>query len=178
MAMTDVHQLAAWIDAARPLRLVDVRTPGEFESAQIACAVNLPLDRLATRVDELRQSSDPIVLICRSDQRARQAQAQLRHAGVRETTVLEGGMLAWEAAGLPVRRGRQRISLERQVRITAGGISAAGALLALTISSWFAVVPLIIGSGLLFSGVTDTCGMALVLARLPYNRASAQTAGD
>jgi len=82
-------------------------------------------------------------------------------------------MRGWLAVGLPVNRGHERISLERQVRIAAGLLSATGAFLALLISPWFAAIPAFVGSGLVFSGVTDTCTMGMLLARLPYNRASA-----
>lgn len=71
---------------------------------------------------------------------------------------------------MPVRRGPKRISLERQVRIAAGALRAAGALLVLVASPWFALLPLFVGSGLVFAGVTDTCAMGMLLARLPYNR--------
>ncbi|WP_228281742.1 YgaP-like transmembrane domain [Rubrobacter marinus] len=84
--------------------------------------------------------------------------------------VLEGGMGAWVAAGKPVERGRGRISMERQVRIVAGALAAAGGVLALTVSPRFGALPAAVGAGLVFAGVTDTCGMASVLSKLPYNR--------
>jgi hypothetical protein len=84
--------------------------------------------------------------------------------------VLDGGMNGWLTAGQPVRRGPRRLSLERQVRIVAGSLAAAGAVLALLVSPLFALLPAFVGSGLVFAGVTDTCGMALLLSRLPYNR--------
>lgn len=84
--------------------------------------------------------------------------------------VLDGGMNAWIQAGLPVERGPKRISLERQVRIVAGSLAAAGGILALAVNPLFALLPAFVGSGLVFAGVTDTCGMAMLLSRLPYNR--------
>ena len=83
---------------------------------------------------------------------------------------MEGGTLAWEQAGYPVVRGRKTMSLERQVRIAAGGIAFVGAVLALSVDAWFAGIPAFIGAGLVFAGVTDTCGMGMVLARMPWNR--------
>ena len=65
------------------------------------------------------------------------------------------------------------MSLERQVRIAAGTLAAAGGFLALLVSPWFAAIPAFVGTGLVFAGVTDTCAMGLLLARLPYNRTSA-----
>jgi hypothetical protein len=83
---------------------------------------------------------------------------------------VEGGTLAWEQANGPVERGRKAISLERQVRIAAGSLVLVGAVLALTVSAWFALLPAFVGAGLIFSGVTDTCGMGLMLVRMPWNQ--------
>lgn len=153
------------------IRFLDVRTPGEFESDHICGAYNVPLDALGERAAELSSSlSDPVMLVCQSGQRARQAGAMLRQAGMVNLHVLEGGVNAWLAAGLPTVRGTKRMSLERQVRIVAGGLAAIGGVLALVVNPWFAALPAFIGSGLVFSGVTDTCTMAMVLAKLPYNR--------
>ncbi len=169
--MLDARTVAGLAQTRPELRLIDVRTPGEYEVLHIRGAYNVPLDHLAEHATDLRAAvSTPVVLICQSGGRARQAEAALKRAGMPNLHVLDGGMNAWLAAGLPVVRGAARLSLERQVRIAAGGLAATGALLALTVNPAFAVVPLLVGSGLVFAGVTDRCGMALVLARLPYNR--------
>jgi rhodanese-related sulfurtransferase len=153
------------------VRLLDVRTPGEFESAHVSGAYNVPLDLLPEHAAEIRAAHQhPVVLVCQSGQRARKAEVLLREAGMANLGVLDGGMKAWLDAALPVVRLRARMSLERQVRIAAGSLGAIGAVLALTVHPYFAGVPLVIGSGLVFSGMTDTCGMAMLLARLPYNR--------
>ncbi len=160
------------------IRFLDVRTPGEFESDHIRGAYNVPLDALGERAAELSSSlSDPVMLVCQSGQRARQADAMLRQAGMANLHVLEGGVNAWLAAGLPTVRGTKRMSLERQVRIVAGGLAAVGGVLALVVNPWFAALPAFIGSGLVFSGVTDPCTMATVLAKLPYNRPPACDVG-
>lgn len=153
------------------LRLLDVRTPGEFESAHIPGAYNVPLDTLAEHRREIRNVSDaPIVLICQSGQRACKADDALRAAGLSNLHVLEGGMNAWLAAGFEAVRGRKRVSLERQVRIVAGALAATGGILALLVHPYFAAIPAFVGSGLVFAGVTDTCMMGMLLARLGYNR--------
>ena len=153
------------------VRLLDVRTPGEFEAEHIAGAYNVPLDTLDEHGAEIRaRVADPVVLVCRSGQRARKAEEALRGAGMTNLYLLDGGMAAWVAAGLPVRRGVPRMSLERQVRIAAGGLAAAGGFLALFVDPLFAIVPAFIGSGLVFAGVTDTCMLGMLLARLPHNR--------
>lgn len=164
----EAHHLATENPA---IRFLDVRTPGEFESEHMRGAYNVPLDTLGEHAAELSSRlSDPVVLVCQSGQRARQADATLRRAGMANLHVLEGGVNAWLAAGLPTVRGTKRMSLERQVRIVAGGLAAVGGVLALAVNPWFAVLPAVVGSGLVFAGVTDTCTMAMLLAKLPYNR--------
>jgi rhodanese-related sulfurtransferase len=164
-------ELAAVLREGAPVRLLDVRTPGEYEAAHISGAYNVPLDTLGEHGAELRATVDePVVLVCQSGQRARKAEEALRTAGMPNLHVLDGGVNGWVAAGQPIIRGATRISLERQVRIVAGTLAAAGGLLAVTVNPLFALVPAFVGSGLVFAGVTDTCGMAMVLSRLPYNR--------
>jgi rhodanese-related sulfurtransferase len=155
-----------------------VRTPGEFATAHIPGAYNVPLDTLAEHAREIRTVVDaPIVLVCQSGNRARQADAALRSLGMSNLHLLDGGMSAWQASGLPVNRGAQRMSLERQVRIAAGAMVAIGAILALTVHPLFALLSAFVGSGLVFAGVTDTCMMGLLLARLPYNQVNSCDVG-
>lgn len=160
---------------ARPdVRLLDVRTAGEYEAVHIAGAYNVPLDTLGEHAADIRAHVDePVVLVCQSGARARRAEEALRTAGMPQLHVLEGGVNGWVAEGRPVRRGAARISLERQVRIAAGALAATGGFLALLADPLFAAVPAFIGSGLVFAGVTDTCAMGMLLARLPYNRPAA-----
>lgn len=164
--------LQALLAANAAARILDVRTSSEFENAHIEGAYNVPLDQLNEHAHEVRAASGPVILLCQSGQRARKADARLRAAGMGNIHVLDGGMNAWIAAGQPVRRVRARISLERQVRMTAGAIVALGSLAALFVSPALAWLPALVGGGLVFSGVTDTCGMGMLLAKLPYNRAA------
>jgi rhodanese-related sulfurtransferase len=170
-AVLSGEQLAGLMAQRRDLRILDVRTPGEYESLHIRGAYNVPLSTLGEHADEIRATvNEPVVLICQSGNRARQAELALRECSMSNVHVLEGGMAGWTALGLPVERGRKRLSLERQVRILAGGMAAVGGVLALAVNPLFALVPTFVGSGLVFAGVTDTCGMAMVLSRLGYNR--------
>jgi rhodanese-related sulfurtransferase len=170
-AVLSGEQLAGLMAQRRVLRILDVRTPGEYESMHIRGAYNVPLSTLGEHADEIRATvNEPVVLICQSGNRARQAELALRECSMSNVHVLEGGMAGWTALGLPVERGRKRLSLERQVRILAGGMAAVGGVLALAVNPLFALVPTFVGSGLVFAGVTDTCGMAMVLSRLGYNR--------
>lgn len=166
-------QLAELLGERPDVRLLDVRTPGEYESVHIRGAYNVPLDTLGEHGDDIRAVRTPVVLVCQSGSRARRAEEALRGAGMPNLHVLDGGMNGWVSAGRPVQRGAERISLERQVRIAAGSLAALGALLALLallVNPMFALLPAFVGSGLVFAGVTDTCGMAMLLSRLPYNR--------
>jgi len=152
-------------------RLLDVRTPGEYETARIRGAYNVPLDQLGEHAEEIRASvDDPVVLICQSGARARKAEEALRQCTMKNLHVLDGGMSGWIAAGRDVERAAKRMSLERQVRVVAGSMAALGGLLALTVNPLFAILPAFIGGGLVFAGLTDTCGMGMVLSRLAYNR--------
>ncbi len=155
------------------VRVLDVRTVSEFENAHIAGAYNVPLDQLNEHAAELRHASEGlVVLVCQSGQRAQKAEALLRDAGMPSARVLEGGMRAWLDERLPTTRVRARVSLERQVRMVAGALVAFGSLAALAISSLWAAVPAAIGLGLVFAGITDTCAMGMLLAKLPYNRST------
>jgi rhodanese-related sulfurtransferase len=155
------------------VRILDVRTPGEFDSAHIRGAYNVPLDTLPEHAREIGTVTEaPVVLVCQSGQRARKADDALRAVGMANVHILEGGMNAWVAAGLDVVRGRQRMSIERQVRMVAGAMAATGGILALVVNPLFAAIPAAVGSGLVFAGLTDTCTMGMMLARLPYNRAA------
>jgi len=152
-------------------RVLDVRTPGEFESAHIRGAYNVPVDTIAEHAREIGTATGaPIVLVCQSGNRARKAEDTLRAVGMSNLHIVDGGMNAWVAAGLAVVRVRNRISLERQVRIVAGTLAATGGMLALLVNPLFASIPAVVGSGLVFAGLTDTCAMGMLLARLPYNR--------
>jgi rhodanese-related sulfurtransferase len=165
------RDLAELIAQCPELRILDVRTPGEYESVHITGAYNVPLDTLGEHGADIRAHvNEPVVLVCQSGQRARKAEEALKTAGMPNLHVLDGGVNGWVAAGLPVRRGRKRVSLERQVRIVAGALAAIGGLLAVGVSPVFGVLSAFIGGGLVFAGITDTCGMAYVLSALPYNR--------
>lgn len=164
-------EVAGLVQHEPRVRLLDVRTAGEYESVHIGGAYNVPLDTLSEHSREIQASvQDPIVLVCQSGQRARRAEEALRAAGLENLHVLDGGVNAWIAAGLPVVRGAKKLSLERQVRVAAGAMAAAGGLLAATLHPGFGWLAAFVGGGLVFAGLTDTCGMAMLLAKLPYNR--------
>lgn len=148
-------------------RLIDVRTPAEFREAHVQGADNEPLDTL----DPARHTGDqPLYVICKAGGRGRTACERLVAAGRENVFNVEGGTQACIAAGLPIARGKGTISLERQVRITAGSLVLVGAALAWFVHPVWVGLSAFVGAGLVFAGVTDTCGMGMLLARLPWNR--------
>jgi rhodanese-related sulfurtransferase len=152
--------------------VIDVRTPGEFESIHLPMAKNRPLEQLGRHQEEIRELVDQgreIVLMCRSGARAHQAQERLAAAGLPTLPILEGGMVAWQAADGEVVRDVIRWDLERQVRLVAG------LLVALSIAVSIVLPPArfvagFIGLGLTFAALTNTCAMGMALSKLPYNR--------
>jgi rhodanese-related sulfurtransferase len=166
-------QLESCRRSGETVDLIDVRTPSEYREVHADLARNVPLDRLDPHV-VMKARADatgrPLYVICRSGSRGKQACQAFIAAGYSNVVNVEGGTLAWEQAGLPVVRGKKAISLERQVRIAAGSLVLLGAVLAVLVDTWFAGLSGVVGAGLVFAGVTDTCGMGLLLARMPWNR--------
>lgn len=171
MSSVDPRTVHAQRSEGTPCLYIDVRTPLEHREVHAEGTTLLPLDRLdAEAVRQLRRSDEPIYLFCRSGNRASQAQEKLEAAGLTGLHVVEGGTDAWTAAGLPVVTGKKGMSLERQVRIAAGFLVVLGVVLALTVHPWALGLSAFIGAGLMFAGITDWCGLGLVMARMPWNR--------
>jgi len=166
-------ELQKRLQADPNLLLLDVRTPVEYAEVHVPLARNEPLDRL--RPEDYRASKGspddrPLYLLCRSGGRATKAAEKFAAAGQDRGVVVEGGTEAWIAAGLPVDRGTvTAISLERQVRIAAGALVLLGVLLGWLVHPAFFGLSGFVGAGLVFAGITDFCGMGLLLARMPWN---------
>src|SRR6516165_4132408 len=157
----------------RRIDLLDVRTPVEYRELHVAAARNVPLDKLdPAAVMQARNGSkdEPLYLICRSGSRGRQACEKFLASGFTNVINVEGGTLACVECGLPVIRGKKAISLERQVRIAAGLLVLIGSLLGWLVHPVFIGLAAFVGAGLVFAGITDTCGMGMLLARMPWNQ--------
>lgn len=155
------------------LRILDVRTGGEFETVHIPGSYNVPLDNLSEHVRDLADVDRPVVLVCQSGGRATRAHEKLASAGKQTLHVLEGGISAWQAAGGDVVAGDTgRWAMDRQVRLVAGFMVVAGVLVSIVVPplKWLAAA---VGAGLFYSAVSNTCAMASLLAKLPYNRSDA-----
>ena len=152
------------------LRVIDVRTGGEFAAVHIPGAHNVPLDTLGEHLRDLADLETAVVLVCQSGARSRRAHEQLAGAGKQHLRTLDGGMNAWTAAGGNVVHGDStKWAMDRQVRFTAGLIALLAVLVSVFVpkAKWLAGG---VGGGLFFSAVTNTCAMGSVLAKLPYNQ--------
>ncbi len=176
MSVTTISpkQLHDLVQAGEPVELIDVRTPVEFREVHVTFARNIPLDQLDPKQLTVGQagSQKPVYVICRSGSRGKQACDKIAAHGFANVVNVEGGTMAWDQAGLPVVRGQRTISLERQVRIAAGALGLTGAVLGYFVSPYWIGLSGFVGAGLMFAGITDTCAMGLVLARMPWNQVS------
>jgi rhodanese-related sulfurtransferase len=152
--------------------ILDVRTPVEYAAEHIPGARLVPLDELdvSAFLKQRGPSNKPLYVLCQSGGRAGRAIGMFRRAGFDSCMLVDGGMQAWIDGGLPLTRGESKVlPLMRQVQLTVGLVSAIGAALAITVNPLFALVPLVTGFGLFFAGLTGFCGLALVLAKMPWN---------
>jgi len=153
--------------------VIDVRTGAEFDGEHIPGSRLIPLDRIETRADEVRATPAPRLLLCRSGSRASMARKNLAQLHVAGLSVVAGGLEAYVAAGGDTVKGSARMSLERQVRIGAGALVLTGVLLGALIHPAFLAISGFVGAGLIFAGVTNWCGMGILLSKMPWNRSRA-----
>ncbi|MEQ1822432.1 MAG: rhodanese-like domain-containing protein [Fimbriimonadaceae bacterium] len=166
-------ELKSRLDSGSRFQLIDVRSSQEFSAGHLPCAVNLPLEQVASRTADLNPH-DPVVLVCQSGTRASMACQELRNRRD-DVLVLTGGTTAWQEAGLPVVGATgAKLSLIRQVHLAAGILALGGAALALTVSPNFIILSGIVGAGLTLAGATGFCGMAHLLAAMPWNKSVSQ----
>lgn len=170
------HELKELMGRSNDLDLIDVRSPAEYRAVHVRGARLVPLesiswDALTSGGDKKGTGHGTAYLLCKGGTRARLAAERLVGAGEGvDVVVVDGGTDACCEAGVPVVRGSGGMSIERQVRIAAGALVAIGTLVGVTVSPWALVLPAFVGCGLVFAGITDTCGMGLMLARMPWNR--------
>ena len=161
--------------------LIDVREPFEFQSVHVTKARNIPLnqvnpnDIISKRTVGANKS---LYIICHSGSRGRQACEKFIAAGFTDVINVDGGTQACEAQGLPVTRGKKIMSLERQVRIAAGSLVLTGVGLGTFYHHYFLGLAAFVGAGLIFAGITDTCGMGLMLAKMPWNQNRSAAGGS
>ena len=174
MRSIPVQELKTILDSGKCVDLVDVRTPAEHATAHVPGTRVAPVDKLncqAVLNSRQGESKAPIYILCHSGTRAAQAAEKFAKAGFDNAVVVEGGTQAWIAAGYPVNRGNRKVlSLDRQVRTTAGLMALAGALLAeFHHPAWIWLCGFV-GFGLIVAGLTDFCPMRILLAAMPWNQ--------
>ena len=166
----NVNDLRGLIQSHEPIQLVDVRSPGEYAAGHVPQAINIPLEQLEARFADFTEGQ--VAILCQSGTRAGMACEILKqhHDGL---LLVEGGTQAWITAGLPVVSSTaSKWSLERQVRLLAGLIILTGTILATTVGFAWIYLAMLVGAGLTFAGLTNICGMALLLGKLPWNKAN------
>lgn len=162
-------QLHTIHESGEPVDLIDVRTPVEFREVHVEYARNVPLDSIGS-IQGNGATTSPLYVICRSGNRSAKACEQLLGNGYSDVVSVEGGTSAWDADGLPVVRGKKAVSLERQVRIAAGAMVLTGVVLGFAIHPAFFGLSGFVGAGLIFAGITDTCAMGMLIAKMPWNQ--------
>ena len=152
------------------IQLLDVRSALEFSQVHIKDALNVPIDMLGARMNELSSSGNRYIVLCHSGNRSPMAADMLMQSGIQGVKVMQGGMERWQKEGLSVIKGVGGISLERQVRLIAGSLVLLGIILAWLVHWAFIFIPVFICCGLIYSGLSDNCLMGMLLMKLPYNK--------
>lgn len=168
MAIRNIPPAEAARLIERGATLIDVRSPDEHARMRIAGARNIPFDQLSPAA----VAGDILIFHCRSGVRTGQAACQLADTAVgRDCYIMEGGISAWSNAGLPIEKVHGApIELQRQVMIAAGFLVLVGTIMSLLLSPLWIALAVFVGAGLTFAGVTGFCGMARLLALMPWNR--------
>jgi rhodanese-related sulfurtransferase len=155
--------------------LIDVREPIEHAEMQIPAARLIPLGQLEKRMEEIDRHR-PVIVMCRGGKRGMEALKQLKAHGITQVRNLEGGILGWKEAGLPVvTSGKKGLPLMQQVQLTIGLGVLTGAILALTVHPNWVFLCAFFGAGLTMAGSTGWCGLAILMSKMPWNRVAGQS---
>jgi len=158
--------------AAGGCQLIDVREPVEHAEAHVNGAKLIPLGQIESRCSEINPQQ-PVIVMCQAGKRGQTAADKLRKLGFSDVRNLEGGLLAWKAAGMVCVEGtRKCLPLMRQVQLVIGLCVFTGSLLAVFVDPRWVYLPMFFGAGLIFAGSTGFCGLALLLAKMPWNQVS------
>lgn len=162
--------LKQWLEVPASILLIDVRESGEYATEHIKGAILHPLSGF--NPSEIKpKPGQKLVLYCQSGRRSAQAVQKLQTAGFTEIYQLENGLGTWKSNNYSLEKSQNApISLMRQVQIVAGSLVTLGIILHLTIAPWGIFLSGFVGLGLIFAGVTNTCAMGMLLAKLPYNQ--------
>lgn len=168
--MISPRDVQALLEKDPQVKLLDVRSILEFVQAHIKDSINIPIDMLSAKIDDLSKTNNKYIVFCRTGNRSPMAADMLIQAGLHNVKVMDGGISRWQKEKLPIIKGEGGISLERQIRLVAGILVLAGVLLSLFVHPAFAAIPIFVSCGLILSGLTDNCMMGVLLMKLPYNK--------
>jgi sulfur dioxygenase len=152
------------------VKFLDVRSVLEFSQVHIKDSINIPIDMLSLKINDLSKAQESFVVLCRTGNRSPMAADMLVQSGIHGVKVMRGGMTRWQKEGLPVIKGEGGISLERQVRLIAGSLVLSGIAAAFLVHWAFIFIPIFVSCGLIYSGLSDNCLMGMLLMKLPYNK--------
>jgi len=166
--LISAEKLAKEISNKKNIKLIDIRSEGEFRHEHIDGAINVSVDKLA----EIETTADDsLVFNCMSGLRTKQCEDIFKNLEAKHIYILEGGLIAWKKASFATKKDKKApLPIMRQVQIVAGSIILLFVILSFAYSKYFAIVSGFMGAGLLFAGLTGTCGLASVFMLLPYNR--------
>lgn len=175
MTYTRMHPADLLADKALNACIVDVRTSAEVNSEALEGCIHIPLheltpERLQTELAQRNHQASTVYLLCQSGNRAEAAANQLRGKVAQDVCVLDGGINALKQAHIPLRVNTSVMSLERQVRIAAGTLVMIGVGFGYFVHPGFYGLAGFVGAGLTFAGLTNTCAMGMLIARMPWNQ--------
>jgi glyoxylase-like metal-dependent hydrolase (beta-lactamase superfamily II)/rhodanese-related sulfurtransferase len=151
-------------------KILDVRSALEFSQVHIEHSLNIPIDMISAKINELSQSKQNYLVLCHTGNRAAMAADMLIQSGIHTVKVMEGGIIRWQKEKLPVIKDQGGMSLERQVRLIAGSLVLLGIMMSWLLNWAFIFVSVFVSSGLIYAGLTDNCLMGMLLMKLPYNK--------
>jgi len=164
------REAKALVEKDAQVKLLDVRSALEFNQAHIKDSINVSLDILSAKINDLSQSKQAYIVLCRTGNRSPMAADMLIQSGIQGVKVMQGGMMRWQKEGLPVVKGEGGMSLERQVRVIAGSLVLFGIIMSWLVYWAFIFLPVFISCGLIYAGLSDNCLMGILLMKLPYNK--------
>lgn len=175
MSHKHIHPRDLMAQKAADTCILDVRTAAEIKAANLSDSLHIPLheltpERLQNEIAKHGKNGSCVYLLCQGGKRAQMAAEQLHGKIDAELVVIEGGINGVKAANIPLNEGKGVMSLERQVRIAAGFLALLGVVLGFQVDTNFFLLSGFVGAGLMFAGITDTCMMGMLIARMPWNR--------
>jgi glyoxylase-like metal-dependent hydrolase (beta-lactamase superfamily II)/rhodanese-related sulfurtransferase len=170
LEMISPHDAASLLKQDTQTKILDVRSALEFSQLHIEPSLNIPIDMISAKINELSQSGQNYLVLCHTGNRAAMAADMLMQSGIHTVKVMQGGIVHWQKEKLPVIKGQGTMSLERQVRVIAGSLILLGIIMSWLLNWAFIFISVFVSSGLIYAGLTDNCLMGMLLMKLPYNK--------